>query len=409
MNIGYACITLCVYGTQQYSCMLKNANNDSLLKITKANLNALSNILDYNNQNNIRLLRICSGLVPFGSAEVNKTDWQNIFKSQFDVFSKKIKEYNIRISMHPGQYTVLNSPNPLVTAAAVKDLEYHNDVINCLGGSGKNKIVLHIGGKYGSKPEAIERFKNNFLKLSDDIKSKIAIENDDVNFNIADVLDTAKEINIPVVYDVLHNELNPPPLYKSNEAWIKECKELWKSSDGRQKIHYSEQQQGTKKGTHSNSIDILAFMDFYDGIKNIDTDIMLEVKDKNISALKCINSVNNDIIGFKKDLVNYKLSLDEISPYKYNEIKSSAEKGAQVKELYLKLQTELKQTPTKESTVRLITNIMQNELPSFYPQFEKLLKRYHSNTVTIAALKNYFYRSMVTAGRKDIYNSYFFR
>ncbi len=71
--------------------------------------------------------------------------------------------------------------------------------------------------------------------------------------------------------------------------WINECKKTWKEKDGFQKIHYSQQDPLKRTGSHSNTIKIDEFLDFYESLGRKDIDIMLEVKDKNLSALKCIN------------------------------------------------------------------------------------------------------------------------
>ena len=66
--------------------------------------------------------------------------------------------------MHPGQYTVLNSPNPEVVERAILDLDYHTKLLSSLGGGQENKMILHIGGGYGDKSQAIERFALSYNK-----------------------------------------------------------------------------------------------------------------------------------------------------------------------------------------------------------------------------------------------------
>ena len=88
----------------------------------------------------------------------------------------------------------------------------------------------------------------------------------------------------------LHNQVNPCDKNKSDYYWINECKKTWKEKDGRQKIHYSQQDPLKKPGSHSQSIMISEFMSFYDKLDR-DIDIMLEVKDKNLSAVKCIKRI----------------------------------------------------------------------------------------------------------------------
>ncbi|MFA5151790.1 MAG: hypothetical protein WC554_04430, partial [Clostridia bacterium] len=119
MKIGYACLTVSVPGTDIRGCIAKNANNENLYDIILMNLDSLMNILIYNVKNGIRLFRISSDLIPFGSSVINKLEWQKIFKSRFLEIGEYIRNNQLRVSMHPGQYTVLNSLNEDVAKRAV--------------------------------------------------------------------------------------------------------------------------------------------------------------------------------------------------------------------------------------------------------------------------------------------------
>lgn len=411
MKLGYASITLCVLGTKQYTCTQKYATKEKLHTVIKANLDALNNILDYNYKNNLRLFRISSDIIPFGSSPVNTLNWQEIFKNEFEHLAKKIKKYDIRISMHPGQYTILNSENNDIVNRAIEDLIYHNKVLTSLGADYSNKIILHIGGKYENKYQAIKRFIYNFKKLPIDIKNKIIIENDDVNYNVSDCLYIADKLNIPIVLDVFHNSINPSPMPQSNEYWIKQCKHLWTTKDGNMKIHYSQQYKDLKIGTHSKNILIMPFMEFYQSIKHLDVDIMLEVKDKNISAIKCLNSINNDYNGFLKDFKKYKFNILEKSLNDYNNITTKIIKGCSIPLLYLEIENCLKNTnyDNFEYTVMYIKKIMKNLLTKQQiDKFDKLYLRYKKQKATKTTVKNFIYRTSIELKLPQIYNSYYF-
>ncbi|MFA9422661.1 MAG: UV DNA damage repair endonuclease UvsE, partial [Sedimentibacter sp.] len=186
MSIGYACLTIGVQNTNMKSCMIKNVNEKKLVELIQHNLNSLENIIDYNVKNHIKLFRISSDLIPFGSNLVNDIPWWDIFEYQLQTIGKKIEQSNIRVSMHPGQYTVLNSPNTLVSAKAMDDLDYHAKVLDSLGVDSRHKIILHIGGIYNEKNHAIKRFLLNYEKLNETVKKRLVIENDDKCYNIQD-------------------------------------------------------------------------------------------------------------------------------------------------------------------------------------------------------------------------------
>jgi UV DNA damage endonuclease len=291
MRIGYACLTVGVDETTIRTCRMASATQERLEEIVTANLAALNRILDYNAQNKIRMFRISSDIIPFASKESIVFPWQKLFVKELQALGKKARDNDIRLSMHPGQYTVLNSPHDHVVENAMRDLEYHCAFLDALKMDDTNKIILHIGGIYGDKPSAIERFKKQYKKLSSRIKHRLIIENDDTCYNAEEVLAMGEELAIPVVFDTLHHAINLSPKKRSEIAWITACGKTWKKQDGDQKIHYSQQAADKRPGSHSETINLPTFLAFFKSLSSHKLDIMLEVKDKNISALTCIQKV----------------------------------------------------------------------------------------------------------------------
>lgn len=323
MSIGYACLTVGVQNTDFKKCILKNASESKLRDLIYHNLDSLENIIDYNIKNNIKLYRISSDLIPFGSSYVNTVQWQNEFSKKLQYIGNKIRSSGMRVSMHPGQYTVLNSPNKDVVARSIDDLNYHALVLDSIGVGPEHKIILHIGGIYNDKPLAKKRFISHYKELDDKVKQRLVIENDDKSYNIFDVLEIGQALNIPVVFDNLHNKINNYNTQVRDAEWINECKKTWSKVDGNQKIHYSQQNPFKRSGSHSNTIEINEFMDFYKSIDREDIDIMLEVKDKNLSAMKCINctATNRNIKALELEWSKYKYSILERSPSDYLKIR----------------------------------------------------------------------------------------
>lgn len=323
MSIGYACLTVGVPFTDMKNCVLKNASDARLSELIAHNLNSLENIIDYNIKNNINLFRISSDIIPFASNPANKLSWWSLYENRFAAIGKKIQNSRMRISMHPGQYTVLNSPDADVVKRAIEDLNYHEKVLSSLGANSQNKIILHIGGVYGDKKQAIIRFADNFNLLDNAVKQRLVIENDDKCYNISDVLGIANNLNLPAVFDNLHNALNPSGMDESDLYWINLCSKTWEVQDGRQKIHYSQKNPIKKSGSHSESIQINEFLGFYDSIGRKDIDIMLEVKNKNLSAIKCANCITNEkrINRLELEWSRYKYLILEKSHQDYNRIR----------------------------------------------------------------------------------------
>lgn len=323
MRIGYACQTIGIPGTDFKSCILRNADETNLKSIISHNLESLERILDYNIFSGIKLFRITSDLIPFGSSPVNKLEWWKLYEEKFDLLGDKIRQSNMRVSLHPGQYTVLNSPSEDVVKRAIEDLEYHTKILKALGMDKKNKLVLHIGGAYNDRQEAIQRFINNFKNLGEHLKDRLVLENDDRIFRIEEVLSIGQKVGAPVIFDNLHNKINPSSGNYDEIKWINLCQATWKQADGPQKIHYSDQHPNKKPGSHSDTIDGEIFKDFCQRLNREDIDIMLEVKDKNLSAVKCCNIVasTSSVNLLEKEWSRYKYLVLEKSPKDYNHIR----------------------------------------------------------------------------------------
>lgn len=324
MSIGYACLGLGIPNTSFRSCTQKNASPEKLKEIIASNLEALYYLLEYNIKNEIHLFRISSDIIPFGSSPVNSLDWSSIFNKEWKDLGNLLAKGKIRVSMHPGQYTVLNSPRPEVVERAIDDLIYHEQVLNNLLTDETSKIILHVGGAYGDKTSAINRFSEKYKKLPDSITSRLVIENDDRIYNIEEVLTIGEDLNIPVVFDNLHHKVNPGKEIKEEGYWIKRAFETWKEKDGKQKIHYSQENPAKRPGAHSETIDLNEFLSFYNQLATPLPDIMLEVKDKNLSALKCINGLSEDnkINRLENEWALYKYNILERSPKTYQGIRN---------------------------------------------------------------------------------------
>jgi UV DNA damage endonuclease len=319
MRIGYACINTVLKDSASRTCRKRNATQALLTELIGKNLDALERIIDYNIAQRIRLFRISSDLIPFGSDDVNVIDWVTVFRDRFTQIGAKIRQSGMRVSMHPGQYTVLNSPEASIVRSAVEDLKYHAKVLDALGTDSSHKIVLHIGGVYGNRPLAMERFVHNWRVLPASIQHRLVIENDDRLFHIHDVLSIGLAAGIPVVYDNLHNRANPSAPEITDREWIERCTETWRPVDGHPKIHYSQQDPGKRIGAHSERIAIDEFLDFVDHLGPDAPDIMLEVKDKNISAVKCMLCTSPDTRtrDLESEWSLYKYKILEQSPTAY--------------------------------------------------------------------------------------------
>jgi len=415
MKIGYACLAVAVPGSALKSCTLKNASKEHLLSLIGHNLDSLENIIDYNIQNGIALFRISSGLIPFGSGAAADLPWQDRYAEKLAAIGKKIAGAGMRVSMHPGQYTVLNSPDTAVAERAVKDLAYHAKVLDGLGLGSEHKLVLHLGGVYGDKKQAQSRFLARCQELEVAVRKRLVLENDGVSYTIEDVLETASQAAIPVVYDNLHNATNPAKAGMIDVDWIRQCAATWKKGDGRQKIHYSEQHHSKKPGAHSDSINIERFLEFCGQLTGMDLDIMLEVKDKNISALKCINCVSRrEFSRLETEWTRYSYSVLERSSDIYDSLRQMlrVNNGYPAREMYSLIEEALSLPVVAGNAVHAAQRVWgyfeDKASAAERKRFRQLLGNLHSGEACLKSLKNNLLRLAAKYRVDNLLSSYYF-
>ena len=284
MKIGYPCINRSIGCSSNKKFRLANFTKEKFNETVRNNLNCLDKIVDYNVENNMLFLRISSETIPFASHEVCTLDWKKIFKNELNNIGIKLKENKFRVSMHPGQFTLLNSPNEKIVEKSLAELEYHADFLNAMGLDNTAKIQIHVGGVYGDKDSAIKRFINTFGIASNKIKSRLAIENDDYHYSVKDCLRINKETNIPIILDNLHLEC-----LNDGESLIEAyniIKGTWSKEDGIPMLDYSSQQKDARIGKHTEHLDSNHFKEFIDIMQNQEFDLMFEIKDKEKSVLE---------------------------------------------------------------------------------------------------------------------------
>lgn len=399
MSVGYACLIIGVEGVDLKSCVLKSMTEESLRDVIRHNLCSLKNMIRYNAANGIRLFRISSDLIPFGSHPANTIPWRELFADDLREIGEEIKKYGIRVSMHPGQYTVLNSPRAEVVERAADDLRYHASVLEALGTGTDCKIVLHLGGVYDDRDSALSRFEDNFFRLKSSVRDRIIIENDERCYPIREVLEFGRKLKIPVVFDNLHHAVNPSEEHTAAE-WIAQCADTWKQADGRQKIHYSQQAKVGKTGAHSETIDAKEFLRFYESLTGKDIDIMLEVKDKNLSAVKIQNCIleKGKIGTLEQEWSRYKYTVLEHCPTAYQAIREllKEKNGYPAAEFYELIDQALALAPetghAANAALHVWGYLKQHADEREKRSFLGALRRYEEGDASLQSVKNQLYR-----------------
>jgi UV DNA damage endonuclease len=256
------------------------------LKIIQ-NLNDLYEMIKWNEQHGIKVLRISSELFPhISNPKVEGYDMEFA-----DAILKKIGEYarslNHRLTFHPGQYNVVGSPNEATFQQTINDLSYHAEVLDRMGMGADSVMVVHGGGLYGDKEKTIERWCENYKRLPEPIRRRLVLENCERCFSIEDCLYVSEKVHVPVVFDTHHfscyNILHPDETFQKADNYIEAILNTWKRRGIKPKFHVSEQGSG-RTGHHSDFIELIPnYLLEIPEKYGCEVDIMIEAKKKELA------------------------------------------------------------------------------------------------------------------------------
>ena len=295
-RMGYACINMQlsnnkpkIYtGRSMIKRTFKSKGINYASELGLDNTKDLFKIVKWNNENGFDFFRITSNLFPWCS-EYKLSDMPDYdeIKSILSDVGKYVKDNNMRITSHPGPFNVLTSPHEHVVDNCINDLSIHGEVFDMMGLSRTpyNKINIHIGGVYGDKVSAMERFCTNFHRLPESVKSRLTVENDDKAsmYSVVDLYEGVyKVIGIPIVFDYHHHRFNTGGL--TEEDALEVAISTW--GDVVPVVHYSEsrniEQENDKIRPQAHSDYVYDYIDTYGNR----VDIMVEAKHKELAVLK---------------------------------------------------------------------------------------------------------------------------
>jgi UV DNA damage endonuclease len=294
MRIGYPCINRTIGCTANSTFRLKSYSETRLKQTVENNLECLLRILKFNLEHKLSFFRISSDLVPFASHPINKFNWKGHFQEEFEEIGEFITKNRMRISMHPDQFTLINSIKEDIFERSKNELKYHAQILDLLKLDTSAKIQIHVGGAYGDKEKSMERFVTRFGMLDDSIIRRLVIENDDKLYDLNDCLKINAQIQIPILFDVFHHKLNNSKTYTAEDSFKCTTKTWNEKRDGIPMVDYSSQEPNGSPRQHTEIINIEDFDLFLKQTQQFDFDLMLEIKDKEKSAIKAITLAIKD-------------------------------------------------------------------------------------------------------------------
>ena len=300
MRLGFAVKVLGAGGLPSHD--TRRWQSDPDLSISLKRLEA---ILGYLNENDIRFYRMATALAPYASHP--DLPW---FRDQparcapaLERAGARARELGIRLTSHPGQYTVLNSEDPEVQRLAAVELEVQAELMDGMGLGPESVVVVHVGGAAGGLRAGLERFERGFALLSEAARARLVVENDDRTFGLVDVLVLSERIGRPVVWDILHHHCHDPQGIPDREA-LDRALATWPAGVV-PKVHVSTPKTAVEERkkrvgrrverslvlpqlrAHADMIDPIAFEGFLSqAATGRDFDVMLEAKAKDLALLR---------------------------------------------------------------------------------------------------------------------------
>jgi len=213
---------------------------EKLWDLMKGNIEAVRKLVERVGElpDELRMVRIGSDVLPV----YTQHDWSYFWRlpdvkayaeRAFARVGDLARACNVRLSFHPGQFTVLASDNPDIVNRSIEEFEYHADMARMMG-YGKTfqdfKINVHIAGRQG--PAGII---NVLGRLSPEARNCITIENDEMTWGIEHSLELVD--HCALVLDIHHHWIHSGEYIEADDDRVKRIIDSWRGA--RPVIHYS--------------------------------------------------------------------------------------------------------------------------------------------------------------------------
>ena len=199
----------------------------------------------------LRMLRISSDILPC----YTHRDWVAFYRQpdviaycerHFGEVGRIARDRNVRLSFHPGQFTVLASDNPDIVNRSIEEFEYHVNMVRWMG-FGRVfqdfKVNVHIAGRQGG-----DGIRKAFKRLSPEARNCITIENEEMKHGLAACLDISDIV--PVVLDIHHHYIHDAEYIRPDDPRVAQVVDSWRGT--RPVIHYSVSRESELAGHNPN-------------------------------------------------------------------------------------------------------------------------------------------------------------
>jgi UV DNA damage endonuclease len=300
MRVGYACINLelrerGIYTTRTLIlASIEKKGLEEAKKLALQNIKDLAEVIEHNEREGIRFFRITSNLFPhMENPRIQKLldDGKSHYNLEYarkdlEKAGALARKYGHRLTMHPGQYAQLGSPNLQVVEQTFRDLNLHAQIFLAMGMKPQlgSVMIIHGGGTFGDKLAALGRWRENFRRMPEEVRQFIAVENDEFQYSVLDLLPLCEELGVPLCVDFFHHSVKHAAEFNIFEpAILNRVLRTWKLRGIKPKCHWSSQRPGARPGTHDDCVESIP-RNILQWCAAENVDIMLEVKLKDQCA-----------------------------------------------------------------------------------------------------------------------------
>jgi UV DNA damage endonuclease len=205
----------------------------------KVSLEYLDRIFDHLKRHRINMYRMSSDLAPYAT-HPDMPQFHNMVResrAELSAVGRKAREMDLRLSFHPSQFVVLNSPDPELVRKSVWDLRSQAEMLDEMELGPEAVLVIHVGGSYGDRATSAARWAETWTTLPEPVRRRLVLEHDDLRFSAADVLWIHEQTGVRLIFDHQHFWcFNPeglemlPTLRRILATW---------PADVRPKVHFS--------------------------------------------------------------------------------------------------------------------------------------------------------------------------
>lgn len=318
-RLGYACLNMHLREQDIFTsrtlrlATLKTKGLDYVKELAIKNITDLLTILKWNKENDIYFMRLSSEMFPFAS-HIDygySLDFADVLLKEAGNYANENK---IRLSFHPGQYNVLSSSSESIVQNTFRDLNMHCEILERMNLGKDSVIVIHGGGVYGDKDGSIKRLKENIMRLPENTKNRLVLENCEMSYCLEDLLPISEEVQVPIVIDMHHDSIYPSS--EPVEFYFDRIFKVWSDRGIKPKVHVSNSVPGIKqtdnKTMRRKHSDYIQFLHDPLFLIKFPIDIMLEckMKEKALLKLRCEGSKRFRLTEFFEKKLKNKIKLE---------------------------------------------------------------------------------------------------